>query len=158
MHGAPKEARSRKEEARSCCSSVLRDQIQTLLPKVVIALGVHATKSLFQIGLLQKPWDKIRRDFSTGVYRESRSWFGFKTSIYCTYHTGNKAVNIHAPKLYTPRTEELLSQRIEQLEDQAAVHDFLKKNPIDATNGRGMRVLLLHWLDIGEAIRSAHTV
>lgn len=124
MHGAPKESHPRMEEARSCCSSILREQIQALSPKVVIALGKHATNSLFQIGLSQKPWDKISRDFSTGAYTEIRSWFGVKTSVYCTYHTGDKAVNIHAPRLYTPRTEELLSQRIEQLENRIAVEDL----------------------------------
>ena len=156
MHGAPKDSRVGMEKARKHCSFILREQIYALSPKVVIALGKVAADSLFDAGFLSRRWPEFRDCLSTGAYTESKALSGFETSIFCTYHTAGIVVNRVVSPLYSSRTEELLSQRIEKLEDQPAVHDFLMKNPIDTTNGRGMRVLLLHWLDIGEAIRDAH--
>ncbi len=156
MHGAPKGFRSRIKQARTHCSSVLRDQIAALSPKVVIACGEHATNSLFDAGLLNQRWYQIRRSFSSGVYEASSSSLGFETSVYCTYHMSQGAVNRAASRLHSDHTEELLSQQLEQIENRAVVHEFLKANPLGSTSGKGMRVFLVHWLDIGDAIRRAH--
>lgn len=158
MHGKSTGSESRMEDARSCCSSVLLDQIHTLKPKVIVGLGEQAVKSLFQVGLLKNQWDRVREGFSTGAYVERSSSLGFETSVYCTYHTTTRVINKYASRLHTSLTEELLNQRVEQLEDQMSIAKFLESNLVDTSNGRGMRVLLLHWLDIGEAIRDAHSI
>lgn len=158
MHGAPNGTPARKEKrrARERCSEILRAQLLLLRPEVVIACGVDASESLHGIGLIGRRWAKLRRHLVTGAYRENSSYLGFETSVYCTYHTGWRAVNLAASRLYSPGTEVLLDRRLGNLEAPAAARAFLNTNPEDSASGRGMRVLLLHWLDIGEAIRSAH--
>lgn len=158
MHGAPNgtPARRKKRQARDQCSEVLRGQLTLLRPKVVVACGMDASESLHRIGLVSQRWTKLRRQLATGAYQESSSSLGFETSAFCTYHTGWRAVNRAASRLHSPGTEELLDRRLDSLEAPAATRAFLDAHPEDSASRRGMRVLLLHWLDIGEAIRSAH--
>ena len=61
-----------------------------------------------------------------------------------------------ALRLYLSRTEKLRRKRLEKLEDQAAVQAFLETNPKLSTSRRGMPMLLLYWLAIGDTLRSAH--
>ncbi len=160
MHGFRKKKdspeRKMEKSARLKCSAVLDKQLRILSPKVIIACGQVAADSLRKVGLLKKGWDEFKGGFANGAYMENRSLSGVETSVFCTYHTGDKAVNIHAPKLYTPHTDELLNKRMAELEDGKAIQTFLANNPKDSASGRGMRVLVLHWLDIGDAIRRAH--
>ncbi len=156
MHGAPKESRSEIGKARKCCSSVLRDQIEILKPKVTIALGGVATDALYDAGFLSKRWPQFRDDLSTGPYEETQDPFGSKTFVYCTYHTSAGAVNRGASSRYSSQTEQLLARKLEQIGETKAAQDFLSVHSKDSARGRGMRLLLLHWLRIGDAIRSQH--
>lgn len=157
LHGSDEEG---LESARRCCREVLRDQIKLLSPKVIIAAGDAAAKSLHEIGLLKKSWPEFRARLASGVYREDvRLPAGAQAQVFCTYHTSARAVNCNVARLYSDATERELAKRIAVLEDPHAARAFLRRYDTSRTGSaeaKGMRVLLLHWLDIGAAIRLAH--
>lgn len=157
MHGASKkELRDNIELARRCCTKVLQDQINQLSPKVIIASGKVAANSLHGLGLMKKRWGEFRKDFSQQAYREEVLLnSGSRTVIYCTYHTAVRVVNQTVSKLYSDTVETLLAERLKALSNPLAAQDFLNKYNDTSTTGKGMRVLLLHWLEIGEGIQRA---
>ncbi len=75
-------------------------------------------------------------------------------------HTSAQAVytrpNSSAARLYPAGYEKLLDMKLKGIAKTASLEAFLEKYGEDSTRGRGMRVLLLHWLEIGRAIRLAH--
>ena len=154
MHGSDK---SRLERARRCCTAVLRDQVAVLSPTVIVASGVEAVTSLQEIGLLKKQWSDLRGHLVAGAYSEAVTLpSGARGAVFCTYHTAATAVNCVVSKLYSDSTERLLTQRRDELSEAGAFNSFLDQYRADSAEGRGMRVLLLHWFDIGEAIRGAN--
>jgi len=153
LHGSDT---SRLERARRCCARVLRDQIEALSPRVVIASGVQAATSLHELGLLNARWCDIRTGFDKGAHLERVRRPSGATEVYCTYHTSATGVNCEVSKLYSNSTDKLLAQRRAALSDADAFDRFLGQYRPESAEGRGMRVLLLHWLDIGEGIRRAH--
>jgi hypothetical protein len=153
MHGTDTR---RLEQARRACTPVLREQIELLSPRVIIASGVQAATSLGDVGLLAKRWAEFRQGLASGAYRERTALgSGSEVDVYCTYHTSATGVNCEVSKLYSAATERLLEARRGRLGDTAAIDAFLTRFDPRSAEGRGMRVLLLHWLDIGEAIRCA---
>lgn len=156
MHGFPQASRLRKQEAqaREQCLRVLREQIQVLSPKVIIALGKKAADSLLDAELLKTRWEQFSSSLTTGAYEESIRTSGINASIFCTYHTSDRNVNQAVSQRYSSDTEMTLDRRLNQLEDQTAARAFLEAN----SRRYGMKVLLLHWLDIGDAIRREHGV
>lgn len=155
MHGV-KESNQR-EEARKHCSVILLEQINFLSPRVIISCGKDAAKSLFDIGLISKPWDVFKNEFNHTVYRENYTLpSGIKSTVFCTYHGSATAVNTHIARQYSMDTEKLLTAKFEILPDPLPAHRFLSRH--NRLNGEdmGMRVLLLHWLDIGVSIRKAN--
>jgi len=146
------------EAARTCCENILFEQINLLSPKIVIVTGKVASKSLFDLGLITISWDVFKNDFSRQVYVEQTTLpSGKNVTIYCTFHGSARAVNTQASKVYTEETKKLLSHKIELLHDPLVAQRFLRQYPGITPHEKGMRVLLLHWLDIGEDIRSANT-
>jgi hypothetical protein len=116
-----------------------------------------ACESLYDIKLITKRWDDFRYDFPQKVYYERASLStGIDTAIYCTYHTSARVVNTHIRRIYSENTEVLLSNKLERLNNPPAIRQYLDHYLNTSNEGRGMRVLLLHWLEIGEGIRSAH--
>jgi hypothetical protein len=160
MHGPHKgvpASDADRKRARVRCSSVLAGQIEMLRPKVVIACGVYAANSLREIGLLEARWDEFKERLMAGAYSEKdKSWRGFGTSIYCTYHTSKRGVDHAAARYEGSHTDEVLDKRLTKLGDQTEASAFAERHSGQSKRDRGMRVLLLHWLDIGEAIRRAH--
>ncbi len=159
MHGGPV---GERPAARTCCTKVLYDQIRSLSPKVIIACGESAATSLKDVGLLKKPWGEYRRDFKQGVYSECSTLVDQPVTVFCTYHTSGSSVNRRVQELYDPSTEAVLTTKLKDLEDDRAAKEFLGRyNPQERPGmkeGRGMRVLLLHWLEIGKAIREANAI
>jgi hypothetical protein len=156
MHGATKAfQRNTLNRARKHCMSVLLEQIEILSPTVVIACGTAAVRSLHESGVIKTRWKQFRGDLSRRAYRESITLFsGSEATIFCTYHTSFRGVISGAAKLHSDDTETLLQTRVDQLGRPASTTAFLAKYSKSATRGKGMRVLLLHWLDIGDAIRA----
>lgn len=158
MHGADGRDRSKQlKQARSYCKGVLLEQMRALSPEVVIACGKVAADSLFDLKLLKKSWKEVRKSFFQGAYYDPQTLSGAKPAVYVTYHTSAWAVYVAGRTYYTKKTDSLVQTRIKQLSDRdrQGVNAFLTTygtSPI----GRGMQVLLLHWLDIGKAIRLAH--
>lgn len=155
MHGVPTAYRTNKQktQAQRQCTHVLRKQIELLSPRVVVACGEVAAKSLFDTRLVSQRWSEFSERFPAEVYTEVTNG----TVFYCTYHTAERAVNRGAAQCYDIRlTEERLEQKLGDLGEPAATRDFLDRHSRSSARGRGMRLLLLHWLDIGEAIRTAH--
>lgn len=150
MHGTDE---SRLRQARRCCVAVLNEQMEELAPRVVIASGTEAATSLYDLGLVSRPWSIYRSELASGEYSEVTPC---GTRVFCTYHTSKRAVNFTVEKLYSPLTERLLDQKRSKLMNPAAMDAFLTRYRGNDREGKGMRVLLLHWLDIGEAIREAH--
>lgn len=165
MHGASKNKnpelakQSIKENARSACNKVLEDQIKLIKPKVIIAGGVPAVRSLNEIKLLNKKWDKLKSSFIDGVYKyEIFNWHGNSNmiTVFCTYHTSATAVNTHCASRYRRNiTEKSIVDKAANLPHKHSVINFLEKyNNVDANDrDKGMRYLLNHWLDIGSTIR-----
>lgn len=153
MHGVKDKS---LEEARTCCKGILREQIELLSPCIIIVCGKVAAESLYDLKLISRYWDDFSRDFSQQVYSERTVLpSGKEVTIYCTYHSSATAVNTHIAKRYSKDIDELLSHRIKQLPDTIAASHFLRQYPKETAEGKGMRVLLLHWLEIGEGIRRA---
>lgn len=143
--------------ARRCCVGVLQDQIEALSPKVVIACGVEAATSLYDLGLISTRWNHLRRDLAARAYSEAGQLpSGQPVVSFCTYHTSARAVNMSVSRLYSGTTEDLLKERKSMMGNTEAVGAFCSQYEPNSAEGRGMRVLLLHWLEIGEAIRQAH--
>lgn len=159
MHGVDKKHPLRRKmgEARASCTTVLKDQITSLSPKIIIANGKEACESLYDIELITIRWDVFKYDFPQKVYYERALLTnGKETAVYCTYHTSAQVVSTHIRRLHSEDTEVLLSKKLESLNNPPAIQWFLDHYPKTNNEGRGMRVLLLHWLDIGEGIRQAH--
>jgi len=154
MHGASGERIKSLNRARHCCVGVLRDQINSLSPKLIIASGADAVKSLNELGLVKVRWRELRDTFPQGAYRELAVLDdGSEVMIYCTYHTSAGVVNRTVARWYTCDTEELIAEKLRRLPDRSVADRFLNRHQPRSASGRGMRVLLLHWLDIGETIR-----
>lgn len=155
MHGVDKD--SRMIEARAYCRNILLEQIRLLSPKVIIACGKDAARSLFEGGLISTPWDVFKQEFPKRVFSEQTMLSSdSKVTIFCTYHGSATAVNTHVARLYSEETEILINQRIENLPEKMPAKRFLQQTIRLNGEDKGMRVLLLHWLDIGEAIRRAN--
>jgi hypothetical protein len=164
MHGVVGNPELREKSvmknAEHHCSNVLGLQIQALRPNVVIAMGVVAVNSLYEVGVLRENWRKITRkhDFLDGAYREEvRGWKGLSGfTVFATYHTAARIVNQTLSRLYDPKkTEKKIEEKAIRLGNPASVEQFLSlyANPAENTRARGMRYLLNHWLDIGVEIR-----
>jgi hypothetical protein len=134
----------------------LYDQIITLSPKVIIANGREACDSLYDLNLITKGWEDFRYDFPQKAYCECTLLpSGVEAKIYCTYHTSAQVVNPHVRRNYSEDTEHLLSKWLKELNNPLSIQWFLDYYLNTTNKGRGMRVLLLHWLDIGVSIRNA---
>ena len=132
------------------CQGVLEDQIELLQPRVVIASGKDASSSLFHLGLMSRPWDQFRKELADGPVGEIMA---DGTRVFCTYHTSIQPVNTHIARLYSQKTEEHIRKEMNKLPNTEAAENFFRYYPKEMANGRGMRVLLLHWLEIGKVIR-----
>jgi len=106
MHGADKvtQAHLRKtqvlEIARKQCSNILLEQIILTSPKVIIANGEIATKSLYDIGLLHHRWSDFKQDFDKGIHKEiSLLPNGDKVIVFSTFHTAITPINTNSPEL-----------------------------------------------------------
>jgi hypothetical protein len=77
-------------------------------------------------------------------------------TVYCTFHGSATAVNTHVARLYTDETKKILTQKIEKLPNAIPAQRFLRLYQGINGEDKGMRVLLLHWLEIGEGIRNAN--
>lgn len=116
MHGASKEPglRKQKENVRRICREVLAAQVELLTPKVIIAEGVTAVNSLFEIGLLDQGWKSLSPFFDNGAYRhEVNNWHGvpFTILVFCTFHPSVTNVNTHIAKRYNEFGTEKLIQK-----------------------------------------------
>lgn len=160
MHGAPRnsEIRKHQESARQKCAPMIIEEIRLLQPRVLIASGSAAAISFHEVGLLSAPWEVARRRFAQGAYREVRSDLAsviHPVTIFCTYHTSARAVSVAGSALYGERTEPLIEEQLATLPDDGAARKFLRKySNLASARDRGMRALLLHWLDIGDAVRA----
>ncbi len=157
MHGVKEDKRRRV--AQRCCEEILLEQINLLSPSVVIVTGRVAYESMFDLGLITNNWDDFKNDFSHQVYTETKSLdSGREITIYCTFHGSSRSVKFYAADFYTDATKELLSQKIELLPEPSIAQRFLRLYPGITPEEKGLRVLLLHWLEIGEAIRHANAI
>lgn len=164
LHGADKvrQKELRKsgplETARKCCAQLLREQIDLLNPKVILASGEFAVNSLFDIGYLSKRWDDFKHELSHGVYKEEVTQSsGENVLVFCTFHTAITPINTHVARLYSPGVQEKLDVQLDKYKKYPKVQTFLAEFSPFNSKGRGMRVLLLHWLEIGRAIRTANS-
>lgn len=156
MHGGTGPLADFLESARHHCTGVLRDQLQLLQPKIVIASGKDAADSLFEIGVLKRRWAGFRTSLNKDVYSETASGPIGGATVFVTYHTSAGVVNRTVSGLYSAATETYLKDAILRLQSSQVAEEFLDRNSASNSTGRGLRVLLLHWLQIGEAIRRAH--
>jgi uracil-DNA glycosylase len=159
MHGASSASglRNRAEEARTCCEPVLGAQIDIIQPKVIIANGMSACRSLHALGLLRKKWDEFRGVFPKRVYSERRtSPSGGSVTVFASYHTSIGSVNRNVSPIYSTDTEASLREALAQTSQTDELKAFLSLYTPDSVEGKGMRVLLLHWLRIGKAVREAY--
>jgi len=155
MHGGTGELADYLERARQHCTGVLRDQVIALRPRVIVASGQDAAQSLYDIGILKRRWGSFRNGLNASAYSERGSINGTTVEVFVTYHTSAGVVNRTVSKLYSAETEEILSRAVENVPNREAVVGFLARNSAETTTGKGLRVLLLHWIQIGSAIRTA---
>mgnify|MGYP000844172789 FL=1 len=155
MHGIKDE--NNRELARRCCQFILTEQINFLQPQVIIVTGKTAAESAFNLGLISKQWDEFKWDFSKHAHSEQvRLQTGSMATVFCTYHGSATAVNTHVARLYSEETQKAILDRIDQLPDPMPAHRFLRQYQGNNGEDKGMKVLLLHWLEIGYAIRQAN--
>lgn len=142
--------------ARGCCTTILQGQIDLLSPQIIIATGKVASDSLYDIKLISKSWDGFKGDLSRQVYKERITLpTGKEAIVFCTLHSSTNGV-FQAEKYYSNDSKQLLSRRIEQLPDKSSALNFMRRYQDVQKEDRGMRVLFLHWLQIGEEIRRAN--
>jgi hypothetical protein len=159
MHGASNKSGLRdninkaRARARKSCTEVLAEQIKALKPKIIIASGKEAYRSLYDIGLIKDRWKEVKCKFSKEAYKEISNWRGLKDIIvFCTYHTAARVVNGLLRRLYAENIEKSIDGKAAQfLPQRNSIDAFLEKY---SKKNRGMRYLLNHWLDIGIAIRA----
>lgn len=163
LHGADKITQKQLRnsttliKARRCCAQLLKEQIKLLSPKVIFANGEYAVTSLFELGYISSPWEKVKQVFSLGPYHELiTSADGNEINLFCTFHTAITPINTHIAHLYTAKLQSILDERLENIRRYTNVSSFLNKYSLNDSTGKGMRVLLLHWIDIGTAIREAN--
>lgn len=164
LHGASKKspAELRKTRilnvARQHCAVLLNEQINILSPRIIIATGEIAADSLYENKLITVPWVEFNDEFINGAYSESTKLLsGITTTVFCTYHTAATPVSTHVAQLY-PKTKKLLEERMDKLQHYTQVKTFMQKYQPKKGEGEGMLVLLLHWLEIGLAIREIHKI
>jgi len=159
LHGADKKNQNLRkskvlEAARKCCAQLLHAQIIQLSPSVIISNGEYAANSLAYIGLLSKQWGELKQNFDNGVYTENNKLpSGKEVKVFSTYHTAITPINTIIAGLYTQRLQIMLDEKLREYIHYPKVRSFLNKYQPLSPEGRGMRVMLLHWLDIGTAIR-----
>jgi hypothetical protein len=152
MHGVKND--TQLEKARGHCKDILFEQINLLSPRIIIATGKVACESLFDLDLITKPWEEINSLFSHQVYSERKTLTsGTEVTVYCTFHGSARGVKFLAANLYSDNTKKLLNEKIEQLPVALPAQRFLRQYQGVSDEDKGMRVLLLHWLEIGEGIR-----
>lgn len=164
MHGDSSASRMLHiRAARQCCGSVLRDQIESLRPKIIVACGKVAVTSLMELRFLRRSWDDFRTHLRDGVYSEQSALnSGEPVKVFCTYHTAARVVNQTVAAFYSTSMVTNLKRMGGNPKDHQALDQFLSRYSVAAnkeksSEGRGMRVLLLHWREIGDAIRMAHS-
>jgi len=154
MHGAND---GQLEAARNSCSAVLDDQLLASSPQVIIAGGKVAAQSLHQIAVLKQPWSSLRHALRRGAYSERTTLRnGEPATVFVTYHASARSVNQTVSALYGDDVEVILDRRLAALPTAGEARRFLRRYDRASTTGRGMRLLLLHWFDIGTAVRHAH--
>lgn len=154
MHGVNDDQR---ENARMHCTGILLEQINSLSPQIIIACGEVACKSLYDLGFISRQWGDLKYVLSERAYSEQKALTsGKKATVFCTYISALRVVNTHIARLYSEDTEKLILQKVKSLPDIKPAQKFLQKYPKDAAEGKGMRILFLHWLEIGHAIRTAY--
>lgn len=164
MHGASDSTGLRErrimETARTHCTKVLEAQLRALRPKIVIASGAEAAKSLKSIGVMSAAWWRARREFPNGAYSEVNDrWLPDGTiRVFCTYHTAGGVVNRTVASAYEDSpSEPVIARKALALGNPGSVDEFLSTySSLSSSLDKGMRYLLNHWLDIGLAIREAH--
>jgi uracil-DNA glycosylase family 4 len=165
LHGADKKNQPElrepivMESARKECSKLLGEQINLISPKVIIANGEWAAKSLFDLKLLSSDWKDLKQDFAQRVHKEIKKLSSGETVlVFCTYHTAITPINTHIARLYSAEIQLKLDEKLKKYARYPKVISFLNNYPSHDPEGKGMRVLLLHWLEIGEAIRDAYRI
>ncbi len=154
MHGVLTKDSKKREKARKKCAEVLKLQIKALQPEIIIAMGKEAVDSLYEIGVIKKNWNEIKResyspDKAYKVYSERvLSWENLTdTIVFCTYHTALKVVNQTLSKFSHGRIER-------KIKNKKAIKEFLEiYSDLENKTARGMRFLLNHWIEIGKEIR-----
>lgn len=155
MHGIKNDGN--RELARRYCSHFLIEQINALTPRVIIVVGKAAFNSVYDLGLISRHWDDFKNEFPRKAYSEEIKLPNQNSStIFCTFHGSATAVNTHVAHLYSTDTSRAILDRVEQLPNPFPARNFLRQHQGDNENDKGMKVLLLHWLDIGRAIRQAN--
>ncbi|MEN6353422.1 MAG: uracil-DNA glycosylase family protein [Bacteroidales bacterium] len=155
MHGIKDD--NNRELARRCCQFILSEQINFLSPQVIIVTGKVAAESAFDLGLISKQWDEFKNDFPKHAHSEQILLpTGSMATVFCTFHGSATAVNTHVARLYSEETQKAIMDRINQLPDPMPAQRFLRQYQGSNSEDKGMKVLLLHWLDIGYAIRQAN--
>ncbi len=84
------------------CIPYLKRQLNMIRPRVVVALGRHAARTLFEAAGLR--WRSMARDHGRPV--EAELW-GVRVTLYPTYHP--------AAALYNPKLRESLEKDFEKL-------------------------------------------
>lgn len=159
MHGVGGTFRDKTfDRARKHCASVLHMQLRILSPKVIIACGTVAARSLYDLDVLEVPWGRVRQNLSEGAYcTPAKLPSGAEGRVLCTYHTSARGVVAGPAKLHSSKTDRSVYERLDRLGWSASAEMFLSKYSGCSAKDKGMRVLLLHWLDIGDAI-GAHGI
>jgi uracil-DNA glycosylase family 4 len=155
-HGVSGEQRKYINKARRSCSAILQKEIGLLSPRVIIACGTMAAQSLYEIGLITTKWGGFRKNLGREVYRETANGI----TVFCTYHPSARAMQtVH--KLYSDensyKTMNIIKEKVaEHPEIEGSVNSFLEIYTDPRPHDKAMRVLLLHWIDIGAAIREEY--
>ncbi len=157
MHGVKDD--KRYKDARACCKNILLEQINLLSPKIIIATGKVAIESLLDLKLISNKWDDFKILLARQAYSEKVVLpSGGESIIFCTFHASATSVNTHVARLFSEETMILLDETINRLPHPYPAQQFLKRYQGFSGEDKGMKVLLLHWLNIGEAIRKANTL
>jgi hypothetical protein len=145
--------KGRFDEARLCCSAILKEEILALKPVLIKPSGKDAASSLQQMGILP---ERSLIDLVERSPHRLKDYYGPGKDllIFCLYHQAIKVTNMTLPRYYSDSVMDEIQELKKGHPGPAAVEAFIRKyQGVSETTRRGMMVHLKHWLRLGKLLR-----
>jgi len=147
--------KKRMKKAGECCSLILREEIDILRPKLIIANGMKAVRNLQLLGILKRGTSSMKDWADSSPYRIDHYYDnGVLMKVFCLYHTSAGVTNRTVSKLFNEQTLKEIEVLKQRHPNPSAINRFMEKyNSASYVVRRGMYVHLMYWMKLGEVVR-----